>query len=268
MIADKHAKIISLAGEISWRTVPSLRQRLVDMTNQGYRCLVLNLDGVDYIDSSGLALLITINRRIRGMQGELVLTNVAEPIMRALRQARLCEMIPSIGKGVTSHGELTAVQPKEEPVFKRTLSIPYDATWMAKARQAFGELLCQMNFPKDVAYDLVLALGEALGNALDHGVVQTQGTAGTVNATVTIYLDRVVIEVVDCGCGCQFDGQSSLPEPTETRGRGIRLMMMLTDSLTIRPRQSGSGTCVRMVKMIDVRSFLQGLDLDNGKVLD
>ena len=248
LVADKSSVIVSLAGEITWQTVQRLRERFGLLVAQGHRSIVVNLASVDYIDSSGLATLISLYRRLRAAGGQLMLVNVSERIMRALRQARMSEFIPTMGAQALRHDKIQAA-PAETPRMVRTLAVPCDASRMSETRRAVGELLESLDLPRDMVFDLTLALGEALGNAFDHGSGETG--EGRVTVTVSLYNDRIVMEVTDCGCGCSFEDGDELPEPTETRGRGIRLMLMLADAISIEPKKSGHGTSVRLVKMIE-----------------
>lgn len=245
MHSDKDATVVSLAGEVTWDTVPMLRERLSALS-ANHRTIVVNLSSVTYIDSSGLAALLAFNRRMRACGGQLVLSNVSERIMRALRQARVSEFIPTVGARSLNHEKLLAT-PAEAPFLVRTLSVPRDPSRMSEVRQRMSELFESLGTSREQVYDLTLALGEALGNAFDHG-----GGAkvdGSVMVSVSLYTDRIVMEVTDCGCGCTYHAGDALPEPTDTRGRGIRLMLMLVDAVSIEPRKGG-GTCVRLVKMM------------------
>lgn len=249
MLVDKDALVVSLAGEITWQSSSRVRDRLMLLIRQGHRSLILNMAGVDYVDSSGLAALISVSRKIRQANGHILLLNTSDAIIRALHQARLSELIPAVGKNVFKHDRVLALPADEAPVIVRTINVPCDPAAMASTRGDVGEMLSSLGLPRDTTFDLVLALGEALGNAFDHG--SDSNGDNTVTVTVSVYSDRVVMEVTDSGCGCSFEMGEELPEPSETRGRGIRLMLMLTDSVDIHPRSSGHGTCVRLVKMID-----------------
>ena len=44
----------------------------------------------------------------------------------------------------------------------------------------------------------------------------------------------------------------------EERGRGIKLMRLLVDDVDIRPKPSGKGTVVRLVKLVDTRTTVLG----------
>ena len=106
---------------------------------------------------------------------------------------------------------------------------------LAAARGRVEELLGTVGFSPDDLYDMCLAVGEALGNAVDHTC------EGGILATVSAYPDRAIVEVTDCGSGfsLEFD-EPEVPLSAE-RGRGIKLMRLLTDSLVI-SRKSTGGT--------------------------
>lgn len=248
MLVDKEALVISLAGDITWQNAPRLRERLTMLVQKGHRSLILNMGGVSYADSSGLAVLISVTRKLRSLGGSLLLINVTEPVARAMRQTRLCDYIPVVG-GDASRRQAPLVPCGERPVTVRTMSVPCDAAYLGQTRRAVAEMLSSLDLPRETTYDLVLALGEALGNAFDHGGA-AEGEDGPVSVTVAIYRDRILMEVNDCGCGCSYRTGDALPAPSETRGRGIRLMLMLADQIEIEPRRAGSGTCVRLMKRI------------------
>lgn len=248
MIADKEALVISLAGDITWQNASRLRERLLLLVQKGYRSIVLNMESVSYADSSGLSVFISLGRRLRQMNGNLLLVNVSESIVRALRQTRLSDFIPVVARDAVRQRKV-GVPADEAPLQVRSMSVPCDPSYMAQTRGSVAETLTSLGLPRETVYDLVLALGEALGNAFDHGG-GAQGADGAVTVTVEVYRDRIVMEVSDCGCGCSYSEGDALPAPSETRGRGIRLMLMLADSIEIKPKQAGSGTCVRLVKAI------------------
>ena len=249
MLADKEALVLSLAGDITWQNAAHLRERLSVLVQKGYRALVLNLGGVSYADSSGLAVFIAISRKLRALGGTLLLVNASEPVMRALHQTRLCDYIPVVA-GDARHHAAPIVPVGEIPRSVRTVAVPCDASCMAQTRRSVAQMLASLNLSRETTYDLVLALGEALGNAFDHGG-GSQGEDGSVTVSVSVYRDRIVMEVNDRGCGCSYRVGDALPAPTETRGRGIRLMLMLADAIEIEPRRAGAGTCVRLMKRID-----------------
>jgi anti-sigma B factor antagonist len=57
--------VVTLGGEVDVYTAPRVKQALVDLLGEGYTSLVVLLDGVDYLDSTGLGALIGGRRRAR-----------------------------------------------------------------------------------------------------------------------------------------------------------------------------------------------------------
>ena len=54
-----------VAGEIDMATAPKLRQHVVNVTNDRPKGLVLDLNNVDFIDSTGLGVMVGAAKRMR-----------------------------------------------------------------------------------------------------------------------------------------------------------------------------------------------------------
>lgn len=77
--------VVGIGGEVDVYTAPKLRERLVELINDGNYHLVLNLEGVDFIDSSGLGVLIGGLKRVRAHEGSLRLVCTQERVLKILR---------------------------------------------------------------------------------------------------------------------------------------------------------------------------------------
>jgi anti-sigma B factor antagonist len=63
---DAVTAVVAVSGEIDVATTPHLRSTLHDLADEdGVRLVVVDLDAVDFIDSSGLGVLIGCSRRLR-----------------------------------------------------------------------------------------------------------------------------------------------------------------------------------------------------------
>lgn len=71
-----------IVGDLDARTALSLQQALEPLVRPGIREVVLDLGGVGFLDSSGLAVLIAIRRRLDG--GRLRLAHVSTSFRRLL----------------------------------------------------------------------------------------------------------------------------------------------------------------------------------------
>ncbi len=233
--------VVPVAGDLCARSAPALKRTLDALLLDGRKRIVLNMADVPHVDAMGMTVLITTLKRMRSNGGLLSLVNVSPNVMHALKIARLVELIPVSAAG--EHHEVPDLDPSALPLWCTTL--PVNANDLHAARVRIQELARRLSFSEDEVFDLTLAAGEALGNATDH-------TCGTgVLATVSAYPDRMVVEVTDCGDGfAVHDGDASSLPCSEERGRGIRLMQLLVDSVRIETRQSGTGTVVRLVKLV------------------
>ena len=64
--------VVTVSGDVDLATAPELRSRLADVV-QGGLPVVVDLDGVDVLDSTGLGVLIGARRRARQSGADLVL---------------------------------------------------------------------------------------------------------------------------------------------------------------------------------------------------
>jgi anti-sigma B factor antagonist len=74
--------VVDVAGEIDVYTSPKLRERLVGLVNEGAASIVVNLDEVDFIDSTGLGVLVGVLKRIRARGGSLGLVCHSDALLR------------------------------------------------------------------------------------------------------------------------------------------------------------------------------------------
>lgn len=63
--------VIGLEGEVDVYTSPRLKQEMVDLLNRGLVNLVVDLNAVKYLDSTGLGVLIGGLKRAREREGDL-----------------------------------------------------------------------------------------------------------------------------------------------------------------------------------------------------
>lgn len=239
MARTSNIALVPVNGDLDVTTVGALRRVLDELIDGGCLRIILNLADTSYVDSSGMGFLMREVRRMRDRGGLLSLKNVSSEVLRALTIARLVDFIPV--SGVASRSEVPELDPSAFPLWRTTLSI--DPRDLAATRRHVCALIDRMRFTVDESFDLVLAVGEAMGNAVDHA-------CGTSLISVACYLDRAVVEVSDCGGGFSASDMRACADPLAERGRGIALMRLLADSVTIAPKPCGTGTLVRIVKLL------------------
>ncbi len=90
---DGDLSIAALRGEVDLSSSPRARAAILDCLNAG-RTLLVDLSGVEYIDSSGVASLVEGFRLARDKQLGFALLAVSEPARRVLQLARLDQVFP------------------------------------------------------------------------------------------------------------------------------------------------------------------------------
>ena len=65
--------VVTVGGEIDVYTAPKLREQLIDLVSSGNYHLVVDMEGVDFLDSTGLGVLVGVMKRILQHGGEMQL---------------------------------------------------------------------------------------------------------------------------------------------------------------------------------------------------
>jgi anti-sigma B factor antagonist len=65
--------VLAVSGEVDVATVPRLREQLHGLVAQGSNKIIVNLDAVDFLDSTGLGVLVGALKRVRSNDGDLYL---------------------------------------------------------------------------------------------------------------------------------------------------------------------------------------------------
>lgn len=242
--------VIPVEGDLDVSCVARLRPYIDERIVGGCRRVILNMAQASYVDSLGMSLIFSEARRLRELGGLLSLVNVNASVYRSLVICRLVDFVPVTGAGPKP--PIPALDPTVRPLWHGTMRV--DPSRLSMARGRVEQLLTQTGLTPDEVFDMTLAGGEALGNAIDHT------SAEGVLLTVSVYADRVVVEVADCGDGFDptrsGDGAEDAADFSDEtsgdleRGRGIKLMRMLADSVEIGRKANGAGTVVRLVKLI------------------
>ena len=240
--------VVRLTGDIDAAVVPDLRVTLHASLGGGCANVVLDLTDVVYADSSALGLLVWLDRQLVPVGGRLVLAGANPDIRRILELSGLINVAASIATSSDVAAALEGLELADEPsrfLWSEQFDMAADVDSLAATRERTCMLLAPLGFADTALFDIKVALGEALANAVRHGSAD-KGTAATVGVDVEAYEDRVVVEVRDQGCG--FDGIPSASDDLYAPGgRGIMFMRALMDRVEFETPESG-GTLVRLVK--------------------
>jgi anti-sigma B factor antagonist len=91
-------------GEVDLSTAPTLRSHIDELIHDGVRRLVVDLERVGFMDSSGLSALVTARKRILEADGEIALVCTQEPVLKVFTVTgldRVFAIRPSVGEAAT-----------------------------------------------------------------------------------------------------------------------------------------------------------------------
>ena len=76
--------VVDVRGEVDLYTAPRLKTLLTDLTGSGRNRLAIEFGGVEFMDSTGLGVLISGLKRCREAGGTLALVAPTEPVRKVL----------------------------------------------------------------------------------------------------------------------------------------------------------------------------------------
>jgi anti-sigma B factor antagonist len=74
--------VLAVKGEVDVYSAPRLREKLVELVSEGHRQIVADLEGVDFLDSTGLGVLVGGLKRLRSHEGDLTLVCTQPRILK------------------------------------------------------------------------------------------------------------------------------------------------------------------------------------------
>jgi anti-sigma B factor antagonist len=78
-------EVVDVEGEIDVYTAPRLRELLIDLVNKNNYQLVVNMEKVEFLDSTGLGVLVGGLKRVRAHDGSLDVVCTQQRILKILR---------------------------------------------------------------------------------------------------------------------------------------------------------------------------------------
>ena len=124
------------------------------------------------------------------------------------------------------------------------LEIPPSAAQLPAVRHAAERVLDGV--PQEVASDVLVALGEAVGNAIRHG----SRAGGRIRVAVAVHDGWIEMSVKDQGPTPRPPRlPSDPPPPMALGGRGLWMILQLVDE--VRLSRAGKGTLLSLRRRID-----------------
>jgi PAS domain S-box-containing protein len=108
-----------------------------------------------------------------------------------------------------------------------------DVRHLAPSRAALRSWLTQAGIEHDQILDMLIAAGEAVANAIEHG--HRDRPEGIISLRATTVVDRLQVSVIDTGVW-----KAPRQVAGDNRGRGLPLMRCLVQDLSIRSNEAGT----------------------------
>jgi anti-sigma B factor antagonist len=90
---DGGVTVLAITGDLDVATGPQLRDRLIQVMDEGRYRLVLDLTGVPLLDSLGLGVIVGVVHRLRPHDGALALACARPAVTRALKISGLTSVL-------------------------------------------------------------------------------------------------------------------------------------------------------------------------------
>lgn len=81
--------IVEVSGVVDLDSSPGFREKLQELTRNRSKTIIVEMSGIDYIDSSGIATLVECYQILRTYNGSLYLAGMTPEIMEVFTLARL-----------------------------------------------------------------------------------------------------------------------------------------------------------------------------------
>jgi len=92
--AESGRTVVEVAGEIDVYTAPKLREQLAELVDAGRHDIVVDMQRVEFLDSTGLGVLVGGLKRIRQHDGSMNLVCTQERILKIFRITGLTKVFP------------------------------------------------------------------------------------------------------------------------------------------------------------------------------
>ncbi|PKW15806.1 anti-anti-sigma factor [Saccharopolyspora spinosa] len=110
--------VVEVTGELDVYTAPSLRERFVEALSGDEVRLVVNLNGLDFLDSTGLGVLVGGLKRARARGGELIVVCSTERLLKIFRitgLTRVFRIVPDVASAQALLADRAALAAQPDP---------------------------------------------------------------------------------------------------------------------------------------------------------
>ena len=84
--------VVAVGGEVDVYTAPKLRDKITELVSSGQHYLVIDLEKVDFLDSTGLGVLVGGLKKVRAQEGTMTLVCSQDRLLKIFRITGLAKV--------------------------------------------------------------------------------------------------------------------------------------------------------------------------------
>jgi len=84
--------VVAVGGEIDVYTAPKLRDKITELVNAGQHALIIDMEKVDFLDSTGLGVLVGGLKKVRAQDGTMALVCSQDRLLKIFRITGLAKV--------------------------------------------------------------------------------------------------------------------------------------------------------------------------------
>lgn len=79
--------ILKLRGRLDAISSPAAEKKVFECINGGEKNILLDFEGVDYLSSAGMRMLLSTTKRLKGLSGKLILCSINQNVLDVLKMS-------------------------------------------------------------------------------------------------------------------------------------------------------------------------------------
>ena len=91
--SENNVTVASVEGRLDAVSGPKLESQLSKLIADGQTSIILDLDELEYISSAGLRVVLTTAKKLKALEGKLVLCNLQEMVMQIFEVSGFCSIL-------------------------------------------------------------------------------------------------------------------------------------------------------------------------------
>ncbi|MEN6356376.1 MAG: ATP-binding protein [Armatimonadota bacterium] len=246
-VSIENPPTVKLTGQVGFHNRERMSEAFERCLSAGHQLVKADLGDVHYMDTSGISALIQCAYKAVDRGAAIELIGASEQVSRVLTMCGAAVYFNSAVNDMPVSGGPESTDDDRGFWHISDFSIPACPQTAGIARSRIENVVESMPFSRSEAQDILIAVGEAIANAIRHGCL--------CNPELRISIKCVAgpqglsIDITDPGAGFLPD---TIPEHKPNSllegGMGIYMMRMLVDEVTFK---FDGTTTVRLIKHVN-----------------